>query len=393
MAVLAAGLVVAARYNPGYALVVLPPYRLEISLNLAFVLAAAAFVLGYFAVRAVSATLRLPRQVQEYRVARRRGEAHAALVETVQEFFAGRYARAEKAANRCIASGEYAGLAAALAARAAHELRAFERRDEYLTQAARLAGEDDAVRIVTAAELLLEQRRFQDALGVLAALPRKHTAALRLEFKAHQLARNWDQVLALTDQLERRGVYDAEHAEQIRRHAQAERIERLGDDAHALEAVWQRIPQRQKRDTRVAAAAARGFIACGMRAQAQQIIEESLEQAWDTELVALFAECTESAVTAIERAESWLKEHPQDATLLGTLGRLCARQRLWGKAQSYLEASLSLDPAYPAHFALAQLHENLGNAEAAQRHYRRSLELAIAALRGGAVPGHGAASF
>lgn len=388
IAVLAAGLVAAARYNTGYALFVLPPYRLEVSLNLLLVLAFAGFALGYLALRAFSGALRLPRQVQEYRAARRRDQAQAALIETVREFFAGRYARAEKAAGRCIAFGEHAGLAATFAARAAHELRAFDRRDEYLLQAAKLAGEDDAVRIVTAAELLLEQRRHQEALDALEALPRKHTAALRLELKAQQLARNWDQVLALVDPLEKRGVYDAEHAEQIRRYAQAARIERQAGDPHALESVWQGIPLRQKRDTRVALAAALSFIAGGKSAQAQRIIEENLDAAWDSELVTLYAECTEGAVMAIERAESWLKQHPQDAALLRTLGKLCAHQALWGKAQSYLEASLSLEPAYPAHLALAQLHEKLGNADAAQRHYRQSLELAIAELRQDTTAGH-----
>ena len=388
IAALAAGVVAAARYNTGYALFVLPPYRLEISLNVLFALAVAGFAVGYLAVRATSATLRLPRQVQEYRAARRRDQAHAALIETVREFFAGRYARAEKAAGRCIALGEHAGLAATFAARAAHELRAFERRDDYLSQAAKLASDDDAVRIVTAAELLLDQRRVQEALAVLGALPRKHTAALRLELKAQQLARNWEQVLALVDQLEKRGVYDAEHAEQIRRYAQAERIERQGADPHALDDVWQRIPQRQRRDPRVASAAARSFIACGNSGQAQRIIEDSLDAAWDSELVALYAECAEGAVSAIERAESWLTQHPGDAALLLTLGRLCAQQALWGKAQSYLEASLSLEPGYPAHLSLAQLHERLGNADAAQRHYRQSLELAVAELRQDAAVGY-----
>lgn len=388
IAALAAGVVAAARYNAGYALFVLPPYRLEVSLNLLFALAVAGFALGYLALRATSATLSLPRKVQEYRAARRRDQAHAALIETVREFFAGRYARAEKAAGRCIALGEHAGLAATFAARAAHELRAFERRDDYLSQAARLASEDDAVRIVTAAELLLDQRRAQEALGVLGALPRKHTAALRLEFKAQQLARNWEQVLALVDQLEKRGVYDAEHAEQIRRYAQAERIERQGADPHALDEIWQRIPQRQRRDPKVALAAARSFIACGKSGQAQRIIEDSLDTAWDSELVALYAECAEGAVTAIERAEIWLRQHPGDAALLLTLGRLCAHQALWGKAQSYLEASLSLEPGYPAHLFLAQLHEKLGTADTAQRHYRASLELAIAELRQDTAAGH-----
>jgi len=38
-----------------------------------------------------------------------------------------------------------------------------------------------------------------------------------------------------------------------------------------------------------------------------------------------------------------------------TLGRLCAPLELWGKAQSYLDASIAIEPTYTAHLVLAQL--------------------------------------
>jgi HemY protein len=66
--------------------------------------------------------------------------------------------------------------------------------------------------------------------------------------------------------------------------------------------------------------------------------------------------------------------------LLLTLGRLCAQRELWGKSQSYLEASLAVEPTYTAHLALARLQESLGNAEGARRHDREGLRLALAQL-------------
>ena len=82
-----------------------------------------------------------------------------------------------------------------------------------------------------------------------------------------------------------------------------------------------------------------------------------------------------------QRAESWLKSYPRDAVLLLALGRLCAARELWGKAQSYLEASIAVDPTYSAHLALADLHERLGNAEVARFHRRESLDLALVQLK------------
>jgi HemY protein len=385
IAALAVGLTLAASHNTGYVLLALPPYRVELSLNLLLVLLALGFAVGYALVRAVSAMLRLPRQVREYRVARRREKARATLLEALREYFAGRYGRAEKAAAASLELREHASLAAVLAARAAHELRAYERRDAYLEQAA-AAPEGEPARVVTAAELLLEEHRYEEALDMLKRLPHRHTAALRLELKAQQQARNWEQVLALTEDLRRRNVFDASQAQRLRCYAFAENLKRKALDARALEEAWGRIPSSDRADRRVAAAAARGFAALGDCGRAHRIIELAVDASWDSDLVGLYAECEGGdTVRRIERAEAWLATHPGDAVLLLTLGRLCFDQGLWGKAQSYLEASVAVEPTYTAHLALARLQEKLGNTDAARRHHRESFELALAHL--GAVTG------
>ena len=63
--VLAVAVTLAAHYNAGYVLLVLPPYRVEFSVNLLIVLLAVGFAAGYAAVRFIFATLRLPRQVRD----------------------------------------------------------------------------------------------------------------------------------------------------------------------------------------------------------------------------------------------------------------------------------------------------------------------------------------
>jgi HemY protein len=120
----AVGLTLLARHSTGYVLVVSPPYRIELSLNLLLLLVAAAFILFYVIARMFAATAGLPGQVREYRAARRRRKARATLAIALHEYFAGRYARAEKAARRALDMGEQPDLSAVLAARAAHRLRA-----------------------------------------------------------------------------------------------------------------------------------------------------------------------------------------------------------------------------------------------------------------------------
>jgi HemY protein len=116
-------------------------------------------------------------------------------------------------------------------------------------------------------------------------------------------------------------------------------------------------------------------------AAAHQIIEQSLDNEWNSELAELYAKCAgNDAIRQIERAETWLKAHPNDASLLLTLGKLCTYCELWGKAQNYLEASLSVEPSYTAHLELARLYEKTGRPEPAKDHYEKGLELALSLL-------------
>ncbi len=379
---LAVAVALGLRFNAGYVVLVSPPHRVELSLNLFALACVAALGLGYLLLRFVLGAIALPARVREFRARRRRDNVRTALLDALRAFFEGRYGRAEKAAAATIESGEMPALGAVLAARAAHQLRRYDRRDEYLTRAGERAPDDVAMRVIAEAEMYLDQRHFQEALLALKALPEKHTAGLRLELRAQQLAKNWGEALPLIDQLTRRGVFDAAQAAQLRRYAQIENLKRKALDRFALEECWQKIPTEQKRDPKVAAAAAQCFTALGGGEQACQIIEAALDHEWDSELVGWYAECAGAAIVRrIERAEKWLAANPRDGVLLLTLGRLCAQQELWGKAQSYLDASIAVEPMHSAHLALAELHDRLGHPDAARRHYRESLDLAVAQLK------------
>lgn len=381
LAAAATGLVLLGEFTSGYVLVALPGRRIELSLNLALLLVAGSFVVLYLLLRFVFAAIELPARVAGLRAARRREAGHEALLEALREFFAGRYARAEKNAERATDLGVAPDVAALVAANSAHGLRARDRRDAHLDRAQPDAAGRSPATVISRARMLLDDRRPEDALAALAMLPVRHTAALRLELRARQRLGQWEQVPALIDQLEKRRVFGAGQADIERRHAWRQLIQRHAGDAAALTAVWRGIPDRHRREAAVAAAAAAAFAGLGRFAEAQTAIEQGLEQEWDGSLVHQYGDCAGADVLhRIERAERWLKDHRNDGALLLALGRLCATQQLWGKAQSYLEASIAVEPTHTAHLELARLHEKLGRAEAAARHYRASLDQALSQL-------------
>jgi HemY protein len=325
--------------------------------------------------------LRLPSEVREYRERRRVERAHRLLADALRAFFEGRYAKAEKAAAELLEAREFAGFAGVMAARAAHELRAYDRRDRFLARAYYYADADQTMRAITQADLALQERDYQRALTALEPLAQKHTAALRLELKAVQQTRNWDRYLELLNQLARAHGLEASQIDELRRFAITQNFARKSRDASELANYWRRLDASDRRDPVIALGAARAFMQVGNCEEVSAVIEAGLDAGWDSDLVALYGECpAQNPLRQIERAEKWLASHASDAALLLTLGQLCMRQQLWGKARSYFEASLSVEQSYAGHMRLAQLLEKLGEMDAARDHYRKSLELATSAL-------------
>ena len=238
------------------------------------------------------------------------------------------------------------------------------------------------MKLMAQAEMLLDERRYYDALDVLKKLPEKHTAALRLELRAQQMAMNWERVLALIPQLEKRRVFERPIVAQLRRQAVIESLKRKAVDDKSLRDYWDRLPAEDRQDSRIAATAAQSFIALGGCDDAHRIIEEGLERQWDASLLAIYSDCLGTDVRKqLERAEMWLQKHPRDAVLLLTLGRLCARQGLWGKARSYLEASLSIEPTHSAHLELGRLLEREGKSAEAAVEYQKALAVTLEQLK------------
>jgi HemY protein len=373
---LAVGLSLAAHLNEGYAILVFPPYRAELSLNFAILLGIAGFTLGYLLLRLIAHTLRLPMHVRDFHLRRRDAKGRAALLAGLQALFEGRYARAEKSAGEAYELGHAPSLSALIAARAAGELRELERRDLWLERA---EGDDKNVRqarLAVQASLLLDERRYDDALAVLRELSAsgpKRIATQRMLMKAHQRLGHWDEVRRLAAILGKRGVLAEVAATQLRITAQIEALRQQARDAAGLAQCWQRT--EDKLDARVARTAAQLFIALGDCRRAHEIVAAALDSEWSEQLILLYGECLGGDVLAqIERAEKWLKSRPRERALLLTLGRLCLQQELWGKARSYLEASLSEESSRGAHVALAQLLDRIGKPEDADRHYRASAD-------------------
>jgi len=377
---LAVGVAMLAGVNDGYVLVVLSPWRAQISLNLFIVVLVVGVALIHFLLRVATRTLQLPSRVANWRERRRREKADRAMHGSVTALFEGRFSEALKSASTAYSASDGSSMAALVAARAAHGLQDETRYREWLDHAAEQGKDSEVARLMTEAELAIESRQFELAAARLAQLREgghRHIAMLRLESKvAFELGR-WEELLHNVRQLRKHKALSAEQAAPALRRAHSERMKQLVGDPSALLSYWQEIPSEELNDRGmvrdVLPLMARAGQAMHVRAQAEQLLDEQ----WDSDLARLYAYCSstvDDANACLHKAEAWLEKQPRDAGLLFALGQLCRRTELWGKAQSYLEASLSLDPQVGTHLALAHLFETLERREEAQRHYRAAAE-------------------
>jgi HemY protein len=372
----AAGLALAASYNDGYVLLVLPRWgRVEMSLNLLLVLALFGFVVFYLIARSLGALFALPASVREYRARRMRDNAERGLHEAINLAMEGRFSRALRLAEASYHAGHAPLLSALIAERAAHGMRDLQRETTWRERAeqADIKGTSGA-RLMTQAEIALEKHEFEQArllLDQFAAAGGRHVMTQRLALRAYQGLGRWQDVLRVVRQLEKHHAMTADQAASLRHRAQRERIRQLNDQGPALIRYLRDLPNADRRDPSLVLVAVPALMAIPEYAEAARLIEDALDSQWNSDLAALYASCAGGDVLVrISRAERWLDDHPRDGQLLLTLGRLCQRQQLWGKAQSYLDASLSTRPSREAHLELAKLFDQLEQPERANAHYR-----------------------
>jgi HemY protein len=377
----AVGLSLLMRFNYGNVAILWPPYRIEISVNLALALLAGGFLLLHLVLIATARALGLPQRVREYRTRRQREQAGMALRDSVLAFFEGRLGRVERFAQSAQAHPVTAGAAALIAARSAQRMQEHERRDRWLGE----AGADPAAAaalLMTQAELAVDDRRADEAILIVETLHARgarHIVSLRTALRAYEQAERWPDVLHTLRLLEKRDALHAAAVRRLRVKALCEIVSAKAGDAPALRDTWRSLRADERALPEVAAQVADTLLAAGAPDDARRIVEQGLDASYNDALAAVYARIGGAPLRdRLERLEAWRQRYGDEPQLLLALGRVCASEKLWGKAEDYLRLALRRQPSVAAHAALAELYETLGRSEDAAGQFRSAARLAAA---------------
>lgn len=375
---LGVGLALIFREHNGYLLVAFGDWRLETSLAFALAVLAAALVLGLVLWRLLVAGVLLPVTLRDWRARRRAHKARQSLYRGLQRLYEGRWAEAEAELVRLAEQHEAPSLNYLAAARAADRQRAPDRRDRYLEKAAARRGASELAVLLTQAELQMGRHQDAEALASLARLREidaEHGHVLVLLAELCERLGDWSQLRELLEPLRRAGVMAEERWRELARAAWVDALAGNAGDADATTALWRQVPKPVRRDRRVLLAYVRRLAAAGAHDRAADQIRYALKRDWDPELALAFGELVcEDRTAQLATVEGWLKRYGDQPELLLVAGRLCLRNRLWGRARSYFESSLRGASRPEALLELGRLFEEIDLDEEARRAYRQGLE-------------------
>ncbi|HDY82652.1 MAG TPA: heme biosynthesis protein HemY [Halieaceae bacterium] len=379
---LGVGVVALIETDPGYILLAYGNYTLETSLWVGLALLALFTLLVYSVLRLGYQLIGGPRFLVSWLGVRKSRRGSHLTTHGLINFVEGNWTRARRQLLRGAKNSDAPLVNYLLAARASHRLQDPDQVSKYLGLAVNSDSAAATAVAFTRAELQLQSADYEPALATLEQARSdvaKHPYVLELLREVYSGLQDWDKLAALLPDLKKHKLLVDDELQQFEREIYGQLLAQCiagGDDpaSDSLRSGWQKIPTKLKEDPQMLQAYVRMLVDRGDYGEAEKLIQRALKQRWDVNLVRQYGYVqSDNAPRQLRRAEAWLSAHPDDAQLLLCLGRLSARDKLWGKARDYFESSYHLEKSSETCAELGRLLLGLGEYKVAAAYFREGL--------------------
>lgn len=298
----------------------------------------------------------------------------------------GRWASAQRHLSRAAEAERQPLLYYLGAARAANEQGQYEESDRLLERALERQPQAELAIALSHAQLQTDRGDTDGALVTLQAMHERHphnAQTLRQLQRLYQQRGEWSAVIRLLPELRKDKVLPPAELAELERRAWGENLslaaQREEDGTVGLQSLtraWQQLTSAQRQEPPLVLAYAEQLRQLGAQVEAEEVLRTSLKRKYDSHLARLYGLVRGSdPARQLQTAEGWLRDHPNDPSLLLTLGRLCLQTSLWGKARDYLESSLRVQRNPETCAELARLLAQLGDTERSNQLFQEGLGL------------------
>ena len=381
MLAVSVALTLAVKQDNGYILLGYGDWTVEGSLALFLLLNLVLFAVLYLVVRFILRLWAVPGRVHDWREQRGTRRAQQALTQGLVELSEGNWKGAEKDLVRFASKSDTPLLNYLAAARSAQQQGAHDRRDQYLQLAHESMPSADIAVSLTQAELQLAHEQYEQGLATLKhlrSIAPKHTHVLKLLKELYQRLGEWQALYDLLPELKKRKVIDESEQRSLELNIFRSKLNQAAQDENpqALISSWRNMPMPVRNNEMITTVYANHLLNRKQFNQVEVLLREAVSRQWSNDLVELYGRVwAEDGVKQLATAEGWLKEDDRNSALLLTLGRLSLRNKLWGKARSYLEASIGIEPSVDAYRELGALLEKMDESGEALHYFKAGLNL------------------
>ncbi|AIC23119.1 MULTISPECIES: heme biosynthesis protein HemY [Pseudomonas] len=372
--------------HSGYILIAYDSFRYESSLWATLALVAVIWLVIWGIKALIELVMASSGVVNPWSRRNRSRRVQIAIEQGQMDLAEGRWASAQKHLHRAAEAERQPLLYYLGAARAANELGNYEQCDSLLERALERQPQAELAVALSHAQLQTDRGDTEGALSTLQAMHERHphsVQVLRQLQRLHQQRGDWSAVIRLLPELRKDKVLPANELAELERRAWGENLtlaaHREEDGAVGLQSLnraWQQLTAAQRQEPQLVLAYAEQLRQLGAEAEAEEVLRVALKRKYDSHLARLYGLLRGSdPARQLQFAEQWLKDHPNDPSLLLTLGRLCLQTSLWGKARDYLESSLRLQRNPEACAELARLLAQLGDTERSNQLFQEGLGL------------------
>ncbi len=365
--------------NPGYVLIVAPPWSVETSLAVFVGLLGAVVIAAWLAWQLLHALWLTPREVSRWRSTRRRRQGRESLHAGLVSLAEGNWEKAEKQLLAALHDGDQPLLNYLAAAVCAQQQGQNDKRDDYLARAHAALPEARLAIGVVQAELQYATRQYERARATLTDLrvqDPKNPHVLNRLARLYRALRDWESLANLIPDLRRRKALPEPEVDalELEVHRELLRLSIPAAAADVLQRAWNAVPKALRHDPGIIAPYARQLIRQNQMDAGESLLASAIEREWNGELVRLYGTVRAANPAAqLETAEAWLQLHGEDPDLLLTLGRLALAARQPAKARPWLEQCASRGGNAECFAELSRLLEEAGDRDQALRFCRDAL--------------------
>lgn len=365
--------------DTGYVLIAYRHWSVETSLWVIAVLLIISFVILYVLFRTMGRTMRISKNVKRWKKMRRYRTGRILTNYGLCQLAEGDWHTAEHTLLKAAKMAKSPLIDYLAAARAAQAQQEYERRDNYLRKA-HLTTKGTTIAVgLTQAQLQIAANQWEQALATLRHLNRTdphHRYVLKLLKSVYQQLNDWEQLQKMIPSLKKHKVLPDDELQTLEQKIYFILLNNANNKGgQELIEVWKSLPRRWQHNISLVRAYTKFLIHHREDEKAIPLIENQLKKQWDAELVNNYGQAQgPNTAKQLSIAETWLKKYPKEPELLLCLGQLSIREKFWGKAQDYLEASIQLVPSRFAYEKLGEVFEALDDKAAALNAYRTGLQ-------------------